>query len=46
MFRTIIVATFMTIAFAIVTVGTVSITSEPAFAKKIDKTKTQKKKEG
>jgi hypothetical protein len=45
MLKSILVATFMITAFAIVTVGTVSMTSEPAFAKKIDKTKKKKKKE-
>ena len=45
MLKSILVATFMISAFAIVTVGAVSMTSEQAFAKKIDKTKKEKKKE-
>ena len=45
MLKSILVATFMTAAFTIVTVGAVSMTSEQAFANKIDKTKKKKKKE-
>ena len=44
MLKSIIAAAFMITVFTIVTVGTVTMTSEQAFAKKTDKEKVKKKK--